>query len=150
MAVVSITTLKSYFEAGDKPTEAQYIDLIDTLFDQGANNMINIEILNPGSPILSTGDLPGFFNVPSHLNGQSVDQVRCAVKSAGAGGTMQFEIQKNGTAFSTLNLTTGAAAVEATSIAEAVATGDVITVEITSMSHTTPPEGFNLTLIFTT
>lgn len=34
MAVVDITTLKSYFEAGDKPTEAQYIDLIDTLFDQ--------------------------------------------------------------------------------------------------------------------
>lgn len=31
MAVVSIVTLKSYFEAGDKPTEAQYIDLIDTL-----------------------------------------------------------------------------------------------------------------------
>lgn len=36
MAVVDITTLKSYFEAGDKPTEAQYIDFIDTLFDQGA------------------------------------------------------------------------------------------------------------------
>lgn len=37
MAVVNSATLKSYFEAGDKPTEAQYIDLIDTLFDQGAS-----------------------------------------------------------------------------------------------------------------
>jgi len=35
MAIVSSTVLKSYFEVGDKPTEAQYIDLIDTLFDQG-------------------------------------------------------------------------------------------------------------------
>ena len=31
MAVVSKTVLKSYFETGDIPTEAQYIDLIDTL-----------------------------------------------------------------------------------------------------------------------
>lgn len=31
MAVVSIPTLKSYFETGDFPTESQFIDLIDTL-----------------------------------------------------------------------------------------------------------------------
>lgn len=31
MAVVSTTTLKGYFNTGDTPTEAQYIDLIDTL-----------------------------------------------------------------------------------------------------------------------
>lgn len=32
MAIVDITTLKSYFETGDTPTEAQFIDLMDTLF----------------------------------------------------------------------------------------------------------------------
>ena len=31
MAVVSTATLKTYFNTGDTPTEAQYIDLIDTL-----------------------------------------------------------------------------------------------------------------------
>lgn len=34
MAVVTPATLKSYFERGDKPTEAQFIDLVDTIFDQ--------------------------------------------------------------------------------------------------------------------
>ena len=31
MSIVSKTTLKSYFETGDKPTEGEYIDLIDSL-----------------------------------------------------------------------------------------------------------------------
>jgi hypothetical protein len=34
MSVVDIDTLKSYFNTGDKPTEAQFVNLIDTLFDQ--------------------------------------------------------------------------------------------------------------------
>lgn len=33
MAVQTITVLKSYFETGDVPTEAQFIDLFDTLFN---------------------------------------------------------------------------------------------------------------------
>ncbi len=31
MAIVSLTILKSYFQKGDKPTESQFVDLIDTL-----------------------------------------------------------------------------------------------------------------------
>jgi len=31
MAIVSKTTLKTYFETGDKPTEAQFIDVFDSL-----------------------------------------------------------------------------------------------------------------------
>lgn len=34
MAVQNITTLKSYFNTGDTPTEAQFADLMDTLFDK--------------------------------------------------------------------------------------------------------------------
>ena len=33
MAIVDRATLKTYFETGDKPTEAQFIDLIDSLFN---------------------------------------------------------------------------------------------------------------------
>jgi len=31
MPKVSLATLKTYFEAGDKPTEAQFVDLLDSL-----------------------------------------------------------------------------------------------------------------------
>src|SRR3990167_5813607 len=37
MAVVSIATLKTYFETGDFPTENQFVDLIDTLSDIESN-----------------------------------------------------------------------------------------------------------------
>ena len=33
MAQVNRTTLKTYFETGDVPTEAQFIDLIDSLLN---------------------------------------------------------------------------------------------------------------------
>lgn len=35
MAIVSIATLKTYFETGDFPTQAQFEDLIDTLSASG-------------------------------------------------------------------------------------------------------------------
>lgn len=36
MAVVTLAQLKSYFNKGDKPTEAQFVDTIDTLAGGGA------------------------------------------------------------------------------------------------------------------
>ena len=33
MAIVNSVTLKSYFETGDVPTQNQFIDLVDTIFD---------------------------------------------------------------------------------------------------------------------
>lgn len=42
MAIVSRTVLKSYFETGDKPTEAQFIDLIDSLFHLTGNDSDDI------------------------------------------------------------------------------------------------------------
>lgn len=42
MSIVDRTTLKSYFETGDKPTEAQFIDLIDTLFSLYDDSSDNI------------------------------------------------------------------------------------------------------------
>ena len=35
MSIVSITTLKTYFETGDFPTQQEFIDLIDTLANNG-------------------------------------------------------------------------------------------------------------------
>jgi len=42
MAVVSIATLKTYFQAGDFPTESQFIDLIDTLASSA--NTLSVKI----------------------------------------------------------------------------------------------------------
>jgi len=147
MPIVDKATLKTYFEAGDIPTEEQYEDLIDTIFSRAASPIVNIEVQAAGVPILGTGPLPGFFTVPSAYNGKSIDTVACSVKSTPAGGTVQFEVQKNGVAFSTLNIIAGATQVEGTGLAEAIATGDQITVEIVSNAATTPAEGFNVLLI---
>lgn len=42
MTVVSKTVLKSYFNTGDKPTEEQFANLIDTLFALGDNSSDDI------------------------------------------------------------------------------------------------------------
>lgn len=57
MAVVTSAVLKTYFEAGDKPTEAQFIDLIDTLFDQGVGAINLDDITNVTAPSPSTGEV---------------------------------------------------------------------------------------------
>jgi hypothetical protein len=49
MAVVSRATLKSYFETNDTPTQAQFVDLIDSCFnlnDDNSDNVSNTGTLN--------------------------------------------------------------------------------------------------------
>jgi hypothetical protein len=49
MAVVSRATLKSYFETNDTPTQAQFVDLIDSCFnlnDDNSDNVNNTGTLN--------------------------------------------------------------------------------------------------------
>ena len=53
MAIQTIATLKSYFNTGDIPTEAQFIDVFDTLFAQ--------------SPLTTKGDLLGFSTLNDRL-----------------------------------------------------------------------------------
>lgn len=63
MAVVSITTLKSYFETGDFPTESQFEDLIDTLGVQ--NNLKTVEYTVGVAGV--TGVDYNFASVADHL-----------------------------------------------------------------------------------
>ena len=60
MAVQNIATLKSYFETGDKPTEEQFSDLIDTIFSRGAGDADRkgVEItFDPGDgPVVEIGN----------------------------------------------------------------------------------------------
>lgn len=75
MAVVSIATLKSYFNTGDVPTESQYTDLIDTLAslsailgvsgNTGGNNLTSPD----GNSYMNIGD--GSFNIEVDNTGTS-------------------------------------------------------------------------------
>lgn len=51
MPVVDIATLKSYFQTGDTPTEAQFIDLMDTLFSmvQNTGDQTSIILRDPAA-----------------------------------------------------------------------------------------------------
>lgn len=48
MALVSKTTLKSYFETGDVPVEAEYIDVFDSV-EHKDDNTIMLEITTSGT-----------------------------------------------------------------------------------------------------
>lgn len=68
MAVVSLSTLKSYFETGDMPTQAQFVDLIDTLaaLPEGLTDeqlaAVNAANSPDGSnPFATVADVPSVF-----------------------------------------------------------------------------------------
>jgi hypothetical protein len=75
MAGQTITTLKSYFETGDTPTEAQFIDLFDSLgFDSlGAfsETLITLDVNGSFSPKTLTGDLSITFAESGHIEGRN-------------------------------------------------------------------------------
>src|SRR3990167_6747404 len=56
MSIVSLATLKTYFETGDFPTENQFIDLIDTL--SNSSTMLVKKIT------YSTADVIAMFGTP--------------------------------------------------------------------------------------
>lgn len=59
MTAQSKTVIKTYFETGDKPSQAQFIDLIDSYQDAGGNNYVadtgaaNVYVITP-SPAISS------------------------------------------------------------------------------------------------
>lgn len=61
MPIVSLETLKGYFNEGDVPTESNYIDLIDTLGSTGGDS-IELDATSPADPrvIFSIDGTPTF------------------------------------------------------------------------------------------
>src|SRR3990167_7726835 len=74
MSIVSLATLKSYFEEGDFPTASQFEDLIDTLGLQ--NNFRTVEY---------TIGVPGVAGVDYNFPGGALDQAN--IRSVQLGGT---------------------------------------------------------------
>ena len=62
MAVTSKTNLKEYFNKGDKPTEAQFIDLIDSFMHAESSEFVNIT----SSGVISSSKVDGEFSLIIH------------------------------------------------------------------------------------
>jgi hypothetical protein len=82
MAIISITDLKSKFQAGDYPRSADYTDLIDTLASD-----VHVSSSQPSSPTLS----PLWFN-PSTSNFFIYDGTDWVTIGGGASGASAYEI----------------------------------------------------------
>ena len=67
------TTLKTYFETGDIPTQSQFSDLIDSSVPNGGAELTTLANAN-SFPILDSGTLKNvsFENLKTNLNQQSV------------------------------------------------------------------------------
>ena len=62
MAVTSKTNLKEYFNKGDKPTEAQFVDLIDSFMHAESSEFVNIT----SSGVISSSKADGEFSLLIH------------------------------------------------------------------------------------
>ncbi len=52
----SRNVLKGYFESGDKPTQAQFVDLIDSFFHEEDGNLIQSTDQSGGATVLNFSD----------------------------------------------------------------------------------------------
>ena len=69
MSIVTKSILKGYFETGDRPTEGQFIDLIDSLAVLGTNTN---DITFIGTVTATTGSF-GYLNLTGNTNFDSID-----------------------------------------------------------------------------
>jgi hypothetical protein len=98
MTAASKTVIKSYFETGDRPTQAQFADLIDSYIDTSAAGTVGLQLLGC-------------------ITSASASSI---VGSPGAGGTVGAQIYQTNTTAQALNVlggTTGTGPIVLTSAA---------------------------------
>jgi hypothetical protein len=132
-----------------------------------ARKVVQIEVF-PAGTAASTGDGKAYFRIPTSMNGMVLVAVTGNVYTAGATGTLNFDIAKcsaaatgnvcsgtvadvlstNGTIDTAENSTsTAAAALVINTSNDDVITGDVLRFDVDAV-HTTPSEGFLVNLEF--
>ena len=95
MAVVSITTLKSYFETGDKPTEPQYVNLIDTLNRLSDTYVLEVALAQLDTDItLATGVAK--FPIPEDMTFSNEYPPFIRVDTAPVGASATWDINVDG------------------------------------------------------
>lgn len=93
MPVQDRATLKSYFETGDIPTEAQFVDVFDSTVLQGDAKTVTIQVTNGATP-LAAGDGQAFFRVPASLNGATLSAVAASTTVPSSSGTIDIQIAR--------------------------------------------------------
>ncbi len=96
MSIVNRTTLKSYFETGDTPTEVQYINLIDSCFNLNEDSII-IPLAAAASQLdsdLSVATSQAIFAAPYAM---TITHVFAHVGTAPTGSSILVDINKNAT-----------------------------------------------------
>lgn len=83
MSVVSLTALKSYFETGDKPTQAEFENLIDTL-GQFVDVLVPFKLELTNSQLRAGGEFD-IEELPAPGAGYAWEYLSGSVKSTGMG-----------------------------------------------------------------
>lgn len=73
MPVISIPLLKTKFETGDRPTGADYVDLIDTTTWYGISLDDRVEALEAGAATLITGNITS--NSPTTIDEWNIEDI---------------------------------------------------------------------------
>jgi hypothetical protein len=93
MAVVDIDTLKSYFNKGDKPTESNYVDLLDTLSQILYNDT---KIYTSGeSVVINNSGLKHYLCNSTTVAGESPITTPAKWDQVGSGSSTSFKIESS-------------------------------------------------------
>ena len=145
------TTLKSYFETGDTPTEAEFADLIDSLA------LVNEAVIPIGiacsdeTTDLTTGTAKATFRMPYAFE---LTEVRANVTTAPTGSVLTVDINESGTTILSTKLTIDAGEETSTTAAtqpvisdSSLADDAKITIDIDTVGSTVAGAGLKVWLI---
>lgn len=146
MAVQSKTTLKGYFNTGDRPTEANFADFVDT----ATQVEIMLDVGDEGTA-LTTGTAKKTFRMPFAM---TLTAVRASVTTAPVGSTIIVDINEGGSTILSTKLSIDAAERTSTTAATPAVISDTaladdaeITVDIDQIGSGTAGAGLKVVLI---
>lgn len=146
MSAQSKTTLKGYFETGDRPTQANFEDLVDTL----AQVEIMLDV-GDQTTALTTGTAKKTFRMPFAM---TLTAVRASVSTAPVGSTIVVDINEAGTSVLSTKLSIDASEKTSTTAATPAVISDAaladdaeITIDIDQIGSGTAGAGLKVVLI---
>lgn len=146
MTVQNRTTLKGYFETGDRPTQANFADLVDSL----AQVEIMLDV-GDETTALTTGNSKKTFRMPFAM---VLTGVRASVTTAPVGSTITVDINEGGSSVLSTKLTIDASEKTSTTAAtpavisdSALADDAEITIDIDQVGSGTAGAGLKVVLI---
>lgn len=146
MTVQSKTTLKGYFETGDRPTQANFADFVDTATQVELMLDVGDQTTN-----LTTGTAKKTFRMPFAM---TLTAVRASVSTAPVGSTIVVDINEGGSTILSTKLSIDASEKTSTTAATPAVISDAaladdaeITIDIDQIGSGTAGAGLKVVLI---